>query len=232
MKIVVIISSILILLLLGYCFVMKRSPLITVPSPTMTENPPQQEKSVKPFVIIAFGDSLTAGYGVTLDESYPMQLEKELQKRRYNIRVINMGVSGETTTAGLERVPFILSQKPNLVLLGLGANDMLRSSSPQITKQNLASILEQFKTANIPVVMLGMKSTSSNDKEYINTFNAIYPFLAKEYTLPFVPFFLEGVALIPILNTGDGIHPNKIGYEYIIKNNILPVLIPTLEKII
>lgn len=184
----------------------------------------------KPFVIVAFGDSLTAGYGVSLDESYPSLLENKLKELNSNIQVINMGVSGEVTTAGIERVDFVLSQKPSLVLLGLGANDMLRASSPVKTRDNLEIIINRFKDANIPVILLGMKSVASNGEEYRALFDPIYPSLAQKYNLPLVPFFLEGVALNPALNTNDGIHPNKSGYEKIINDNILPVLLPILEN--
>jgi acyl-CoA thioesterase-1 len=214
---------------LGIFFVNKNS-LTRVATNQVEKATTVESTSEDPYTIIAFGDSLTAGYGVPLVESYPSQLESELNKRGYNVRVINMGVSGETTTAGLERVSFVLSQNPDLVLLGLGANDMLRSSSPSIAKKNIEAMLIQFKDANIPVVLLGMRSTSSNGPVYTKEFDAIYPTLAKEYSLPLVPFFLDGVALRPSLNTSDGIHPNKEGYEKIINNNILDVLLPLLTK--
>ena len=178
------------------------------------------------FTIIAFGDSLTAGYGVPLEESYPSFLEKELQKRNKNIVVVNMGVSGETTTGGLDRVDFILSQKPSLILLGLGANDMLRSSSPIIAKENLRKMLQRITNGNVKVILLGMKSVASNGKTYNDEFDVIYTTLAKEFNVPLVPFFLEGVTRNPSLNTNDGIHPNKAGYEKIVKENILPIILP------
>lgn len=211
-----------------YIFSTQKSSIKTVlPTDTFT----QVASSTKVVTIVAFGDSLTAGYGVQLNESYPSQLEKELTTQGKNVRVINMGVSGETTTAGLDRVAFVLAQKPDLILLGLGANDMLRSSSPSIAKKNLKSILEQFKLAGTPVILLGMKSVSSNGELYTEEFDSIYPTLAKEYNVPLVPFFLEGVALDPTLNTSDGIHPNKKGYSIIIKNNVLPVLLKTMSTI-
>jgi acyl-CoA thioesterase-1 len=190
------------------------------------------ENSRNKFTIVAFGDSLTAGYGVSLNEGYPSILEKELQKKDNTIQIINMGVSGETTTGALERVDFVISQRPNLFLLGLGANDMLRSSSPAIAKKNLSTILKKFKDANIPVVLLGMKSVASNGKEYAAEFDSMYPSLAQEFNTPLVPFFLEGVVLNPSLNTSDGIHPNSAGYEKIVAQNILPVLNPVLKKLI
>ncbi len=185
----------------------------------------------KMLVVVAFGDSLTAGYGVLLKESYPSLLEESLQKSYPNLRVINMGVSGETTTAGLDRVNFVIAQKPDVVLLGLGANDMLRTSSPAIAKENLRKMLLQFKEAEIPVVLLGMKSVASNGQAYQKEFDAIYPLLAQEYSIPLVPFFLEGVALDASLNTADGIHPNLAGYKKIVEKNMLPILIPVLKTV-
>lgn len=197
-----------------------------------TSTTPQQNTLTKKesFTIIAFGDSLTAGYGGALDESYPALLEKYLQGQNKNIKVINMGVSGETTTGSLDRVAFVLSQKPSLVLLETGANDMLRTSSPTIAKENIRKIIERFKQERVDVILLGMKSTSSNGKEYRDEFDTIYTSLAQKYSIPLVPFFLEGVALDPSLNTGDGIHPNKAGYEKIINENILPILLPVLKS--
>lgn len=188
-------------------------------------------RSTNPITVIAFGDSLTAGYGGPLEDSYPSLLEKELTLINKNIKIINMGVSGETTTAGLDRVDFVISQKPSIVLLGLGANDMLRASSPKIAKENLKTIIERFQKEGITIVLLGMKSTASNGKQYRDEFDAIYPSLAKSYNLTLVPFFLEGVVLNPALNNNDGIHPNKAGYEKIVKENILPILLPILEDV-
>ncbi len=186
----------------------------------------------KKLTVVAFGDSLTAGYGVTLQESYPRILEEKLHVLYPNLQVINMGVSGETTTAGLERVSFVTAQKPDLVLLGLGANDMLRASSPTIAKNNIRTMLVQFRKAGIPVVLLGMKSVASNGPAYQKEFDAIYPSLAQEYSVPLVPFFLDGVALEASFNTTDGIHPNFAGYSKIVEKNILPILVPVLKTLV
>ena len=183
--------------------------------------------------IIAFGDSLTAGFGVNLSDSYPSILENTLNTDNIggqNFTVVNMGVSGETSTAGLERVQFVTAQSPDMVLLGLGANDMLRSTDPSITRKNLDTIIAQFVEKKIPIVLLGMQSASSNGEKYRAEFESIYPDLAKKYTIPLVPFFLQGVALDPSFNTADGIHPNRAGYEKIIRENLMPVLKPFLEE--
>jgi acyl-CoA thioesterase I len=182
------------------------------------------EKTGQTFKIVAFGDSLTAGYGVKLEESYPAQLESYLREENPNIAVVNMGVSGETTTGGLDRVDFVISQNPNLVLLGLGANDMLRSTSPDLTKANLEKMILAFKEKNIPVVLLGMEAQVTSGFAYKKKFDVIYKDLAKKYDLALVPFFLENVVLVKSLNIDDGIHPNKAGYEKIVKENVLPVV--------
>jgi acyl-CoA thioesterase-1 len=186
-----------------------------------------QETNLEEYIkIVAFGDSLTAGYGVDLAESYPSVLEKELRNKSIPVEIINMGVSGETTSGGRDRVQFIIEQKPKYVLLGLGANDMLRGTAPTLTEENLKYIIEALQKENINVVLLGMQASLNSGAEYRKMFNAIYPTLSKTYNVPLVPFFLEGVALRPSLNISDGIHPNKEGYEKIVRENILPVVLP------
>lgn len=196
-----------------------------------TANTTTAKKQEKTITIAAFGDSLTAGYGVDLTESYPYLLERKLQEEDISARVINMGVSGETTSGGLERVSFVLEQNPDIILLGLGANDMLRSLPPSLVKSNLETIIVGLLQGNKKIILLGMKSVTTNGQTYRQEFDAIYSDLAKKYNLTLVPFFLEGVVLRPTLNTNDGIHPNKSGYEKIVSENILPVLLPHLKKL-
>ncbi len=209
-----------------------------------TKNSLENNKSIennsakKEYKIVAFGDSLTAGYGVDLADSYPAILEeklnisfkKVLEDKNLNIKVINMGVSGETTSGGLERALFVISQNPDLVLLGLGANDMLRATDPTLTKDNLEKIIKSLQAKNIPTILLGMESQVSNGFEYKQNFDDIYPALTKKYNISIVPFFLKGVVGVGSLNTSDGIHPNRKGYDKITNENILPVLLPFLEK--
>ncbi len=186
------------------------------------------------FKIVAFGDSLTAGLGVDLIDSYPSILEDMVQInpdfKKYNRRftVINMGVSGETSSGALDRVDFALDQKPDIIIMGLGANDMLRSTDPALVLKNLDAMTQKIVLRKVPLVLLGMQSVSSNGKDYSASFNSIYPTVAKKYNLPLVPFFLQGVALEQDLNTNDGIHPNRAGYEKILSENILPILNPFL----
>jgi acyl-CoA thioesterase-1 len=195
---------------------------VNTPIPVQTTN--------KKIIIAAFGDSLTAGYGGSLEDSYPSILEKKLSDEGIQVTIINMGVSGETTTGGKERVQFVLAQKPDIVMLGLGANDMLRLLSPTDAKANLETIIQGLQKSNTKIVLLGMKSVPTNGVAYTKEFDAIYPDLAKKYNLPLIPFFLEGVAFDSTLNTADGIHPNRQGYEKIINNNILPILLPYIKK--
>lgn len=183
------------------------------------------------ITIAAFGDSLTAGYGVDLTESYPYVLEERLKSKGISVNIINMGVSGETSQGGLERTAFVLEQNPDVILLGLGANDMLRSLPPSFIKNNLEKIITDLLQGNKKVVLLGMKSSITNGATYRGEFDSIYKDLADKYNLPLVPFFLEGVALRPSLNIDDGIHPNKAGYEKIVDENIIPVILPLIKKL-
>lgn len=182
------------------------------------------------ITIVAFGDSLTAGYGVSLEESYPKILEQKLNEQNISVKVINMGVSGETTEIALERLDFINNQNPDIILLGIGANDMLRSLPPEKTKINIEKIINYFQEKNKGIILLGMKSINTNGPKYRESFNSIYTDLSKKYSLPLVPFFLEGVALNETLNISDGIHPNYLGYQKIVSDNIIPIIIPYLEK--
>ena len=216
-------ASLLVIILVAIFFINKNT------APALKETS-QKPTTIKPsLIIVAFGDSLTAGYGVPLNESYPFILEQKLREQNIEATVINMGVSGETTEIALERLDFVNAQNPSIVLLGLGANDMLRSMSPENAKANLEKMILYFKDKNVKVVLLGMKSTITNGKTYRTSFDAIYPDLAKKHSLPLVPFFLEGVVLRSSLNIADGIHPNFAGYEKIVSENVLPVLVKVLK---
>lgn len=184
----------------------------------------------KTLVIVAFGDSLTEGFGVTESEAYPAVLERRLGEKGYAVRVVNAGVSGETTEGGLSRTPSVIALTPDLVLLGLGENDALRRIPPEETEKNLRAMLGLFREANIPVILLGMKSPLTGGLGVAQRFNALYPRLAEEYDLPRVEFLLEGVVLRRELNIDDGIHPNALGYQKIVEENLLPVILPWLRS--
>jgi acyl-CoA thioesterase-1 len=179
--------------------------------------------------IVAFGDSLTAGLGVSADESYPAQLQHRLDQLKYRYRVINAGVSGDTTAGGVRRVPWVLNSKPHLVILELGGNDGLRGLSLEQTKRNLSEIIQRLQQAGVTVVLAGMKLPPNYGQEYAAGFEAIYPALAEQYHLTLIPFFLEGVAASSTLNQADGIHPTKEGYRLIVEQ-ILKILSPLLEQ--
>ena len=178
--------------------------------------------------IVAFGDSLTAGLGVPAEESYPAQLQRRLENLGYRYRVINAGVSGDTTAGGLRRVPWILTNKPDLVILELGANDGLRGLGVDQTQHNLREIIKRLQEAGVGVVLAGMKLPPNYGQDYLARFEAIYPSLAKEYRLPLIPFFLEGVGGSLFLNQADGIHPTAKGYALVVEQ-VLKILSPLLN---
>ena len=167
--------------------------------------------------IVAFGDSLTAGLGVTADETYPAELQRRLDALGLRYRVINAGVSGETTAGGLRRVPWILRSKPEIVILELGANDGLRGLRVQETKANLEAIIQQLQQSGTQVILAGMKLPPNYGNDYRSAFERLYPDLATRYRLPLIPFFLDGVAASTTLNQADGIHPTARGYRAIVE---------------
>ena len=178
-------------------------------------------KDTPPLKIIAFGDSLVAGYGLAADAAFPAVLEKTLRAEGYHVTVVNAGVSGDTASGGQARLDWALGDGADGVILELGANDMLRGVDPEVTKAALDAILGELKARNIKALIAGMKATPNLGRDYKTRFDAIYPALAKKYDAPLYPFFLEGVADEPALKLGDGVHPNPAGVERIVKG-ILP----------
>lgn len=179
--------------------------------------------------IVAFGNSLTAGLGVAPDESYPAQLQRKLDGAGYPYRVVNAGVSGDTTAGGIRRVSWVLNSKPSIVILELGANDGLRGLSLLETRANLEQIIQQLQNASVTVVLAGMKLPPNYGKDYTSGFEALYHAIAKQYHLTLIPFFLDGVAGSSSLNQADGIHPTGEGYRLIVEN-VFPTLEPLLER--
>ena len=170
-------------------------------------------------LVVAFGDSLYAGYGVAQNESFPFRLEQALKAGGLAVQVHNVGVSGETSLGGMQRLAFTLDglpRKPDLLLLDLGGNDMLRGLPPQHSEKNLRAILDQLKQRHIPVLLTGMMAAPNMGKDYAAKFDAIYPRLAKDYDLPLYPFFLDGVIGDPKLMQADSIHPNPAGVTLIV----------------
>lgn len=179
--------------------------------------------------IVAFGDSLTAGLGVALEEAYPMQLQRRLAQEGYRYRVINAGVSGETTAGGLRRVSWVLQSRPQIVILELGANDGLRGLKIEDTKANLDDIIRQLERAKVTVILAGMKMPPNYGADYTNRFEAMYSDLATKHRLPIIPFFLDGVAASASLNQADGIHPTAEGYRIIVEH-VMKAIRPRLQR--
>ena len=180
--------------------------------------------------IIAFGDSLTAGFGLSKKESYPYLLQKRLDSEGFNYEVIDAGVSGDTSLGGLERIDWVLGQKNiKILILELGANDMLRNIPVAQMKSNLEKIILKAKAKNIEVLFCGMLASPSMGREYQTAFISAFPDLASKHKVKFVAFLLEGVALDPKLNQADGIHPNPKGAK-IMTSNIYKGLKPMLKK--
>ena len=178
-------------------------------------------------VIAAFGDSLTAGHGVEAGESYPDFLQKDLDGRGLRYRVVNAGLSGDTTSGGLARLDGVVTLKPEVVILELGANDALRGIDPAITRRNLEAIIAKLKERNIPILLTGMIAPPNMGSTYGAAFNPIFPELAAKHGLIFDPFFLEGVAAERDLNLADGMHPNGRGVDVIVRR-----ILPKVEELI
>ncbi|ETA69850.1 lysophospholipase L1-like esterase [Candidatus Pelagibacter ubique HIMB083] len=162
--------------------------------------------------VVLFGDSLMAGYGLPKEHHLSIVLENNLKQAGLNIKVINGSVSGSTSSGGLNRADWSLSEPGiDLIILGLGANDMLRGIQPEETEKNLEKIIEIAKSKSIDIILAGMLAPTSHGAEYKKKFDQIYLNLSKKYNLKLIPFFLEGVAFNRSLNLSDGIHPNKEG---------------------
>ncbi len=202
--------------------------------PAQEASPPPAAAPMSPrFRIVAFGDSLTAGYNLPIEEAYPAALERALVDRGWSVEVINSGVSGETSAGGVRRAEFIRSLEPDLVLFGLGGNDALRLLSPAELERNLSEALSILRAGdNSPqILLIGMRAPANADAAYRSAFDAVYPKLAKQLGLPLIPFFLEGVALDPRYTLMDGIHPNPAGYQIIVERTLLPPVLEILSEL-
>jgi acyl-CoA thioesterase-1 len=174
-------------------------------------------------VILDFGDSITAGYGLPPGQAFPARLEAWLHARGIEARVVNAGVSGDTTAGGLARLDWALADKPDLVILALGANDALRGIEPSTVRDNLDKIIRKIEASGAKVLLLGMLAPPNLGEEYKSAFDRIFPELARTYHLQLYPFLLEGVAMKPELNQPDGIHPNERGVAVLV-DRIAPVV--------
>jgi acyl-CoA thioesterase-1 len=188
--------------------------------------PAQAQQSTKdsrpmPTKILAFGDSLTAGYLLPGSAAFPAALQKALQDQGRNVTVVNGGVSGDTSTGGLARLDWTLGDGADAVILELGANDMLRGVDPAVTEQALSTIVERLKGKHIKILLAGMRASPSLGRDYAAKFDAIYPALAKKYDVPLYPFFLDGMVQDSSQKLADGLHPNQRGVQTIV-TRILP----------
>jgi acyl-CoA thioesterase-1 len=181
-----------------------------------------------PVKLAFLGDSLSAGYGVAPGEAIPARLDAALRKQGRNVTVINQGVSGDTTAGGLDRVDWTLADKPDIVLVELGANDALRGSDPAGAERNLDAIIAKLKAAGVTVWLAGMLAPRNFGPEYAQQFDGIYKRLAHKYDVPLYPFFLDGVAQDPALNQADGLHPNPKGVAIVVER-LLPFVTRNLD---
>ncbi len=196
------------------------SGVATAPSPAPTPD-------ARP-VIVAFGDSLTAGFGLPPEQSYPTLLQRKLDEAGYGYRVVNAGISGDTTAGGVRRIDWAIEDNVKFLILELGGNDALRGQPVSEMKKNLSTIIEAARARDITVILAGMEAPPNLGPEYQLEFRQAFRDLARKYRLPFIPFVLDGVGGNPELNQPDGIHPNAEG-EKIMTENIWRVLEPLLE---
>ena len=180
-------------------------------------------------VIVALGDSLTAGLGVAPDETYPAHLQARLTREGYAYRVINAGVSGDTTAGGLRRVGWVLRSAPEIAIVALGANDGLRGQSPQAMRANLDEIVARLRAAGARVLLAGMRLPPNYGAELTREFADVFPAVARRAQIAFMPFLLDGVAADSKLNQPDGIHPTSAGYQ-VIADRLWPYLRPLLRR--
>jgi acyl-CoA thioesterase I len=183
--------------------------------------------AAEPVSVVAFGDSLTAGYGLAPGESFPEQLEAALRRGGNDVVVANAGVSGDTASDGLARLEWSVPADADLVIVELGANDALRGIDPAVTRAALSEILAKLQARGQAVLLAGMLAPRNLGDRYAAAFDAIYPELAAKYAVPLYPFFLEGVAADAALNQGDGIHPTGAGVAKIVE-----AILPEVEKMV
>jgi acyl-CoA thioesterase-1 len=182
-----------------------------------------------PIRLAILGDSLAAGYGVKPEQSIPVRLEGALKAEGRNVAVVNQGVSGDTTAGGLDRLDWMLGDKPDIVLVELGANDALRGLDPTMAERNLDAIITRLKAAGVTVWMAGMLAPRNFGPDYVRQFDGLYKRLADKYDIPLYPFILDGVAQNPALNQPDGIHPNPKGVDVVVAR-LMPFVTKNLDR--
>ena len=203
---------------------------MVTPAPVQAPAPKKESKRDDRPVIVAFGDSLSAGYGLEAGEAYPDYLQEALDAKGYRYRVVNQGISGDTTSGGVERIAQALAEKPAVVILELGGNDGLRGLPVAMSKKNMDRMIQEFKASGAQVVLAGITLPRNYGPDYIREFEQMYPTLAKKHKIPHIKFFLEGVATLPALMQQDQIHPTAEGSRIVANRVVLPVLEPLLRK--
>jgi acyl-CoA thioesterase-1 len=169
-------------------------------------------------IIAAFGDSLTSGQGVDPGRNYPSQLQERIDAEGYRYKVVNAGVSGETSAQGVNRIQSVIGLQPSIVIVELGANDGLRGLPAAATQRNLELIIQHLQAAGAKIVLAGMQVPPNYGPQYTKAFRDIFKNVAKQHDIPLIPFFLEGVGGIAALNQDDGVHPTAEGYSIVVEN--------------
>lgn len=201
----------------------------TQASPQQTQANVQQTKSI---TILALGDSLTEGLGVAENQAYPAQLEAALKQAGINAKVVNSGLSGETSTGLLNRINWALKTKPDITILTIGANDAMRGIDIDTIENNIRQSITSIQQSGSRVILSGMQIYDNMGEEYVKAFASMYQRIAKDTGVAFIPFFLDGVAADSTLNQSDRIHPTAEGYTRIVEQNILPVLTPVVTDML
>jgi acyl-CoA thioesterase-1 len=204
-------------------------PAAESPAETPTATPPPPAINDKRPLIVCFGDSLTAGYGTELGKSYPDYLQADLDAKGYHYRVVNEGISGNTTKDGVERVDSIVAMRPALVVVEFGGNDGLRGLRIEDSRANLDKIVSTLKASGTKIVMAGITLPPDYGPDYIKQFNETYALLAKKYNVPLLPFLLKGVFGIDGMMQRDNTHATAEGNK-VVANNVLPLVVPLLKK--
>ena len=202
------------------------------PESTQSNESTNSAEQQAPLTILALGDSLTEGLGVDNNANYPAQLEARLKEMGYkDVKVINSGLSGETSTGLVNRLDWVLQTKPDITILTIGANDAIRGIDVATVEANIRTAIKRLQDGGSEVILGGMQIYDNLGADYVESFAAIYPRVAKDMNVTLIPFFLDGVGGDPKLNQADAIHPTKEGYTIIVNDNILPILQPEIEKL-
>lgn len=196
---------------------------------TQTDTKPVKETNI---TILALGDSLTEGLGVADTENYPAQLEKALKQSGIHAKIVNSGLSGETSTGLVNRLDWALKTQPDITILTIGANDAMRGIAIKTIEANIRQSIERIQQSGSVVILSGMQIYDNMGDDYVQSFANMYQHIAKDMNVRFIPFFLEGVAADINLNQNDRIHPNAKGYAHIVEKNILPVLTPVVTEVL